>query len=177
LPLLEAVRSTAFPGLYVVGAGSGPEMLTVKMASKEMVALIQDATKDFDHVVIDTPPVLAMADAGLLASVVDGVVLVAGAGVSSLGMVQQASADLQRAGGTVLGVVLNCARSSHTPPMPGAVRFEDYLSQKPAAAAGHAAKAAHDTRPDRVDPSRFGGARSGAAAQKSAENTTIMEVR
>ncbi len=130
LPLLGAVRTTPFPGLHVLGAGSDPERLTMKTASREMAALIQEAGHGFDHVIIDVPPVLAMADAALLASVVDGVVLVTGAGVSKLEMVRQATMELHRAGANLLGIVLNCTRTSSAPPMPGIRRYEDYFSKR-----------------------------------------------
>lgn len=166
MPLLEAVRSTAFEGLYVLGAGSEPERLTMKMASREMVALIHSAKLDFDHVVIDTPPVLAMADAGLLAAAVDGVVLVAGAGVSRLGMVRQASVELNRLGANVLGVVLNCALSSFAPPMPGVRHYEAYQAKKRVTPA---AQKARDERADSEGPAPGG-------TRNSADNPRLIEV-
>jgi hypothetical protein len=51
-----------------------------------------------------------MADAKLLAPVVDGVILVVGAEVSSLGMVRRALSELQQIGSNVIGVVLNRAK-------------------------------------------------------------------
>ena len=53
-------------------------MVVGKLASRDMVAFFEQAEQAFDHVIIDTPPALLMADAKLLAPVVDGVVVVIG---------------------------------------------------------------------------------------------------
>ena len=81
-----------------------------KLASREMVEFLEKAEESFEHVIIDSPPTLLMADAKLLAPVVDGVIMVVGAEVSSLGMVRRALTELQQIGSNVIGVVLNRAK-------------------------------------------------------------------
>ena len=123
--LRVAARATAHSGLFVLGAGLEPERLSAKVASSEMAALVEKAMRDFDHVIIDTPPFLSVADARLLSLMVDGVVLVAGVGVSTQAMVRQTSDELRRAGARMVGVVLNCARSTREPHLAGVALYED----------------------------------------------------
>ena len=111
-PLAEVVQQTVFPGLFVLSAGYESDRLAPKLASREMMQLLEDAERHFDHVIIDTPPELLLSDAKLLAPVVDGVVVVVGAGISTLGMFRRCVADLEQVGANLLGVVLNGIRPS-----------------------------------------------------------------
>ncbi|MDZ4860911.1 MAG: polysaccharide biosynthesis tyrosine autokinase [Candidatus Hydrogenedentes bacterium] len=106
----EAVRSTKIEHLHVLGPGFLSSELIGKLASRETVEFLEKAEQSFEHVIIDSPPALLMADAKLLAPVVDGVIMVVGAEVSSLGMVKRALAELQQIGSNVIGVVLNRAK-------------------------------------------------------------------
>jgi Mrp family chromosome partitioning ATPase len=60
-----------------------------------------------DYVIIDAPPVIAVTDACVLASKVDGVNLVIGAGIVRPEMAQKAKELLTKAKGHLLGVILN----------------------------------------------------------------------
>ncbi|MCX5770573.1 MAG: polysaccharide biosynthesis tyrosine autokinase [Candidatus Hydrogenedentes bacterium] len=111
-PLAEIVQQTVFPGLFVLTAGYDVDRLAAKLASREMMQLLEEAERHFDHVIIDTPPELLLSDAKLLAPVVDGVVVVVGAGVSTLGMFRRCMADLEQVGANLLGIVLNGIRPS-----------------------------------------------------------------
>ncbi|NUM54710.1 MAG: polysaccharide biosynthesis tyrosine autokinase [Candidatus Hydrogenedentes bacterium] len=108
--LQEAVRSAPIANLYVMGPGFLTTEVIGKLASRDMVEFLEKAEEAFEHVLIDSPPTLLMADAKLLAPVVDGVIMVVGAEVSSLGMVRRALSELQQIGSNVIGVVLNRAK-------------------------------------------------------------------
>ncbi len=110
IALQEAVRSTSIENLYLMGPGFLSNEVIGKLASREMVEFLEKAEESFEHVIIDSPPTLLMADAKLLAPVVDGVIMVVGAEVSSLGMVRRALTELQQIGSNVIGVVLNRAK-------------------------------------------------------------------
>ena len=108
------VRASNVPGLDVLGPGTAKGFVVGRYASRELVQLLEQAEQSYDHVIIDSPPALLMADAGMLAPVVDGVIVVAGAGVSTQGMVRRCIQDLAQAGAHVAGIVLNRAK-----PVPG----------------------------------------------------------
>jgi Mrp family chromosome partitioning ATPase len=72
-----------------------------------MREIVQALRSCYDWVLIDTPPVLAMADTPVLCPVVDGVVLVVSAEQSPRPGVMRAMDQVQAVGGKVTGVVLN----------------------------------------------------------------------
>jgi capsular exopolysaccharide synthesis family protein len=82
------------------------------LTSPRMLRLLQDAAGQFDWVVIDTPPLGATADAGLLAPLVDAAILVIRAGVTAHAAVQSAIDTLGR--DRIAGIVLNAASPEET---------------------------------------------------------------
>jgi receptor protein-tyrosine kinase len=75
------------------------------LTSPRMQHLLQEAADRFDWVIVDTPPVTAAADAGLLGAIVDAIILVVRAGRTPHPAVQQAIETLGR--DSIFGVVLN----------------------------------------------------------------------
>ena len=106
-PYSAVVRQTEFPNLSIVGPGTRPEELLSKLASREMMKFLEEVERDFDHVLIDSPPLLFMSDAKLLAPVVDGVILVVGAETSTLGMVKRCLKEMDQVNANLMGIVLN----------------------------------------------------------------------
>jgi receptor protein-tyrosine kinase len=72
-----------------------------------MRELLDDLAQQVDVVLIDSPPVLPVADTMGLAHMVDGVLLVVDSGKTRRGMVRQAIERLRQVGGNLIGVVLN----------------------------------------------------------------------
>jgi len=105
-----AVRDTFFNGLSFLPAGRDTDGIADYMGSERMRALLEELSDNFDMIVIDTPPVLAVADAVALAPLVDGVLLVVGAGTTDRHAVEQALSQLGSAGARVVGAVLNDSR-------------------------------------------------------------------
>ena len=105
-------QATDYENLYVLGPGLRSRDLLSKFASRAMRDFLAGAEEVFDHVIIDTPATLLMSEARVLASLVDGIVVVVGAGVSSFGMVRRSLRILEDTGGRVMGVVLNGIRQS-----------------------------------------------------------------
>ena len=94
-------------GLHVLPAGPTPPNAAELLASDETPKLLNFFQSVFTHVVIDSPPVATFTDGVLLASMVDGVVLVVHGGKSSRDLTRRSRQVLQDAGGRILGVVLN----------------------------------------------------------------------
>lgn len=97
----------SIPNLSVIVAGNqldGPGEL---LASPRLTSLIQDLEAEYDLVILDTPPVLATADAATIASSVGGALIVVDGRRTDLKVLQLISSELNRAGGRVLGSVLN----------------------------------------------------------------------
>ena len=105
-----AVRDTFFHGLSFLPAGRDTGGITDYIGSERMRALLAAMSDHFDMIIIDTPPVLAVADTVALAPLVDGVLLVVGAGTTDRHAVEQALGQLGSTGARVVGAVLNDSR-------------------------------------------------------------------
>jgi hypothetical protein len=69
--------------------------------------VMETLSEEADLVIIDSPPVLSVADAAILANAADGVLLVADAGRTRREMARRAKDSLERAGANLFGMVLN----------------------------------------------------------------------
>ena len=96
------------PGLMVLPAGPIPPSPSELLSSELFDAVLEEIATDYaDFVVIDTAPVLPVADASVLASKVEGIVFVVGCGTTDRRDVVNAYERLSSVGGNLLGVVLN----------------------------------------------------------------------
>ncbi|WP_246204441.1 polysaccharide biosynthesis tyrosine autokinase [Streptomyces tailanensis] len=95
----------------VLTSGSVPPNPTELLGSAQSKAVLRSLAEKFDHVVVDTAPVLPVADASVIASIVDGYLLVVRASHTSRDQVGAALRTLQHVGASVLGTVLNMTSS------------------------------------------------------------------
>jgi capsular exopolysaccharide synthesis family protein len=95
------------PRLNVVLAGVHPSDPTELLDSPRMQELMNAWRAEYDHIIIDTPPVLPFADALVLSARADGVILVVRSGMSHAGALLRASELLVRSGAKIQGLVLN----------------------------------------------------------------------
>ena len=93
--------------LHFLTAGTLPPNPSGLIDSPRMLPLLEQLATTYDRIIIDSPPVNIVTDAALLGSAVDGVLLVARAGVTQSAALAYAIEQLQRVGAPVLGVVLN----------------------------------------------------------------------
>ena len=105
--ITDIVRSTSVRGLSLLTCGALPTNPSGLLSGVRMRVLLQELAKSFDLVILDTPPVLATADAGILASIADGVVLVVRAGQTDRVAAKRAHQQLVNVGARVVGTVLN----------------------------------------------------------------------
>jgi protein-tyrosine kinase len=105
-----------------------------ELTSERMRRVIQDARLAFDWIIVDTPPLTLLADASLLASEIDGVVLVVKAGSTPLDLVKRALEAIDRK--KVLGVVLNASRRPQTGPDGYTDYYYSYVTATAASADG-----------------------------------------
>lgn len=106
-PLEQALRPTPVERLMVLPAGTLPPNPAELLGSPAMDELLAQLDARADLVILDTPPVLAAADAAVLAPRAQGVVLVARAGRVNRDAVVRAFRQLQSVNARVLGTVLN----------------------------------------------------------------------
>jgi capsular exopolysaccharide synthesis family protein len=105
---LEAVaRETSIPNLSVVTTGVQPPNPSELLGSQRLRELLAQAHEQYDLVIIDTPPVLAAPDAAIIASMVDGVILLIRVGATTRSAAKTAQERLNLVGARMLGTVLN----------------------------------------------------------------------
>jgi len=106
-PLEQLIQPTGVNGLFLLPSGTIPPNPSELLASDRMRELLEIAQRRFDLVIVDTPPLLAVTDAAVLGSMVDGVVLCLHAGRVQRGEARASSDRLRVSGARVLGTVLN----------------------------------------------------------------------
>jgi polysaccharide biosynthesis transport protein len=106
-PVTDVLRPTNVRGLSLLTCGALPTNPSGLLSGVRMRVLLQELAKSFDLVILDTPPVLATADAGIMASLADGVLLVVRAGQTDRVAAKRAHAQLVNVGARVVGTVLN----------------------------------------------------------------------
>jgi capsular exopolysaccharide synthesis family protein len=106
-PLGELVSPTAVPNLTVLTAGSAAPADIALLHSPRLRELLTLARAHYDAVLIDTPPMAAMADARVVARQADGVILVARAGRTSRESLRSSSQRFLEDGTRVIGTILN----------------------------------------------------------------------
>lgn len=93
--------------MHILTSGPIPPNPAELIGSEQMASLLKRLQKHYSHVVIDSPPITSFTDGVLIASMVDGVILVVHSGKSSRQVVKRAKQLLHDVGSRILGVVLN----------------------------------------------------------------------
>jgi capsular exopolysaccharide synthesis family protein len=107
IPLDDIIQPTEVPNLSVVLSGPIPPNPSELLASDRMKHLIEEVRGKFAYVIFDSPPVLAVTDAVVLAAYADGVVLCVHGGQTPRELVQRSAERLRQANIPVLGAILN----------------------------------------------------------------------
>ena len=97
------------PGLWALPSGPPPPNPAELLSSPEMQSVMQNLRQRFDHLVIDSPPLLLVTDAAVLSPVVDGVMLVVSSGSTPPAVLIRAQQILHSTGARILGVLVNKA--------------------------------------------------------------------
>src|SRR5699024_5745724 len=105
--LEDATVSSDIDSLDIVTCGPIPPNPSVLLGSRMMGTLLEQALTLYDMVIFDTPPVLAVTDAQILANIVDGALLVVRSAETEYEEAIKAKEALQPAKGKLLGVILN----------------------------------------------------------------------
>ncbi|WP_158748686.1 polysaccharide biosynthesis tyrosine autokinase [Acidobacterium sp. S8] len=106
--LKEAIQSwEAHPNFHILSSGPIPPLPSELLGSNQMRDLLEQARSQYDFVFIDTPPVLAVTDATILAGLADCAILVVRYGQARRHVVSRTVELLERSRAHMLGVVVN----------------------------------------------------------------------
>ncbi|MGE5551908.1 MAG: CpsD/CapB family tyrosine-protein kinase [Bacteroidota bacterium] len=104
--LEETLQETGVDGLQLLASGPVPPNPSEMLASSAFAALLEELKAKADYVLVDSPPVVAVADASILAARVDGVLLAIQLGQVAKPMAIRAKEQLANAKANLLGMVL-----------------------------------------------------------------------
>nr|WP_141431171.1 CpsD/CapB family tyrosine-protein kinase [Bacillus sp. 03113] len=110
--LVNVFKNTDVNNLYVLTSGPIPPNPSELLGSNAMDRFIEEALREFDLVLFDTPPVLVVSDAQVLANKCDGSVLVVGSGIVEKEAALKTKEVLASSKAKILGVVLNNKKRS-----------------------------------------------------------------
>jgi capsular exopolysaccharide synthesis family protein len=113
--LEEIMYRTEIANLWVIPRGRRPSNPSELLHSKKMSFLLNRCRQEGYHIILDAPPVLPVTDPVILATQVDGVLLVASVGQTTREACQLAIERLTTAGGKILGIVLQKVRVPDNP--------------------------------------------------------------
>ena len=100
------VKVEGLEDLHILAAGP-PSRRASDLVGRGLTELLEEASSDYDLVVLDAPPLLGFAEPLQMATAVDGVIVVARAGQTSRKAVASVLATLKRLRATTVGLVLN----------------------------------------------------------------------
>lgn len=103
----DAIRKDLYPNLDVLLSGDIPPNPSELLGSEKMQELIETMSKQYDYILVDTPPVNVVSDANIVASLLDGVLLLVRQDRARKDSVKRAVANLALTGIKPLGYVLN----------------------------------------------------------------------
>ena len=103
----DAIRPEVYPNMDVLFSGDVPPNPSELLGSDKMRELIEEMSKQYDYILVDTPPAILVSDAAIVANLLDGMLLLVRQGKSKKDELKRAIANLELAGITPMGIVLN----------------------------------------------------------------------
>jgi len=120
----EIMITPGFDNFYFIPGGAVPPNPADLIESQRISQFIEEAKDEYDMVLFDTAPLLSAVDSAILATKVDGVLLVYRIGTVPKGLLKRAITQLTQVKANVIGVILNGMRPEVSPD------FEDYKHYK-----------------------------------------------
>lgn len=105
--ILNYIKQTEVKNLHIITAGAIPPNPSEMLSSNKMREFIEIIKEEYDYVFIDTPPIGMVTDAGILASFVDGTVMVVRSESVEIKAIQDAKKKLKAVNANIIGAILN----------------------------------------------------------------------
>lgn len=127
--LEQIIHQTKIENLNFITSGTIPPNPAEMLDSKQMEKFLTDVRKRFDYVILDSPPIVAVTDAEILARKVDGSIIVVSADVTEKVMMDRAIQLLKHDNSVLIGAVLNNFRNK--PGYGSYYKYHYYYASKP----------------------------------------------
>ena len=126
----EAMFTPGLDNLHIITSGNVSPNPGELIDSKRLVDFIEDAKKDYDLIIFDTPPILSAADSTILGTKVDGVLLVYHIGKVSRGLLKRSAIQLSQVNCNIMGAVLNGMKAEVSPDFQDFKHYKYYYSHE-----------------------------------------------
>lgn len=103
----DVIFESGIPNLYLLPAGPRPPNPAELLGSEKMAQVLKELTREFEHIVLDSPPLIAVTDSAVLSTIVDGVVMVLKAGQTTKDLAKRAHKNLKDLKAKIIGAILN----------------------------------------------------------------------
>ena len=124
----ECILKTALPNLSFIPSGTLPEDAIGILNSQSMIDLIDAVRSRYDLIFFDSPPILGVSDAAILASEVDIALMVVQYRRFPRAMLQRVKGAVENVGGHLLGIVLNNVETKHDSGYQYYTQYYDYYT-------------------------------------------------
>jgi capsular exopolysaccharide synthesis family protein len=111
----DILKTPGMDTLHIVTAGTKPPNPSEILTSNRFRGFLEEASKDYNFIFMDAPPVLPVADASDIATLADGVILVYMAGKIGRGVLKRVKGNLENVDAKLTGVILNKVKSDAGP--------------------------------------------------------------
>jgi capsular exopolysaccharide synthesis family protein len=112
-PIERVIQKLTIANVSVLPSGPIPPNPSEMISSAKLKRMLRALEETYDHIIIDSPPLLRVTDPVILSTMVDGVVLVVHGGKSTREVVRRTRQELSLAGARIFGVVLNNVEPGH----------------------------------------------------------------
>jgi tyrosine-protein kinase Etk/Wzc len=109
------LKTPGMDNLHVITAGTRPPNPSEILSSTRFREFLKEVAQDYNFIFIDSPPILPVADASEIATLVDGVFLVYKVGKIGRGVLKRAKSNLENVDAKLVGVILNSVKSEEGP--------------------------------------------------------------
>ncbi len=133
MDLSQVLKDTSQPNLKIVTSGSLPPNPSELLASEKTTEIFAELNDMADIILIDSPPILMVADVAIISSIVDGCVLVIKSAKTKIDAVKQAKERLDKANARIVGTVLNAMESTEVYHYYDSYYYEKYNRKETAA--------------------------------------------
>ena len=111
----DILKTPGMDTLHIITAGTKPPNPSEILTSNRFKEFLKEASKDYNFIFIDAPPVMPVADASDIAALADGVILVYMTGKIGRGVLKRVKANLENVDAKLTGVILNKVKSDAGP--------------------------------------------------------------
>ena len=125
----EVMMTPGMDNLHIITSGTLPPNPAELIESKRLLDFIDEVKQEYDIVIFDSTPVISTADAAILGTKVDGVLIVYRVGSVSRGLLKRASSQLEQVKCNIIGVILNGMRPDISPDFQEFRYYQSYYGE------------------------------------------------